>query len=187
MNIFSGYFSQGQRGERIKERWLKTFTEIISKLPVSPDELALYKRFVTIEWVEKIYSYLEEGSRKSKIRISSNPTFIVIDQKRFYGFQYFIHEAIEISLLDKKMEKPESHARALIMEYELLEQLADSFGCRASAGTLFHVHPCFSGDERKDTKLNDEKILLETLRKTFTAVPSEIKNAEEFFEKVEKL
>lgn len=178
------WFFSERKAEETQERWLNKFAEIIAKLKEKSAKLSSYEKFIDIEWIKRVYSYLEEGGRKCGNHISNSPTFKVINEQRFYAFQYFLHEVFEICFLENETGAQESHAKALLAEYQFLEQVADSFGYKIFRDTLFSIHPYFSKGDKELTINNDIKAL-NAIGVNILCILSEVKEARNFFQDVE--
>lgn len=186
VQVIKEVFSESERAKRNQKAWLDKFKEIITKLKEKSIEVEICEKVTTPEWVEKVYSYIEQGSHERGINISDNPTFMRINTERFYALQYFLHEVFELLLKENGEVNDEAHAKAIIAEYQFLESIAEALGYKMSSGTLFCIHPLFQDEERKLTKNNDKE-LLGKIGMEFHCVPSEVTDARNFFKEMEKL
>ncbi len=186
VQVIKEVFSESERAKRKQEAWLNKFNEIITKLKDKSVKVGICDKVVTPEWVEKVYSYLKQGSRESWINISDNQTFIRINTERFYALQYFLHEVFEILLKENGEGNDESHAKSLVAEYQFLESIAKASGYKTSSGTLFNIHPLFSSGDGLHARYNDIK-LLNKIGMKFRCVSSEINEAQKFFKELGRL
>lgn len=175
-----------------KEKWLCKLTRIVNSLKERSVDVGIIELIITDEWIVKVCSYLCRDEQSFNV---------INNEQGFIAFQYFIHEVFEIKFLESiglnpfdrdnlnknhKANYNWCHAKALEAEYLFLTMFAESFGYSISFGTIFEKHPFFSTEERQQSKENDRE-KLHKIGININSIQSELKDAEEFFCKMEDL
>lgn len=169
-----------------RSRKIGILSEVMEKLESEGVDVAPYWKYITPLWWEKVETYLTPHESTSDIIRS-------IRTNKFFAFEYFLHECIEISYyedrgipINKKSNNP-GHIEALRKEYQLLLAIAKSFKYKVSIGALVDKHPILSAG----TKGNDKNLLRDVGKdldystiegQDTTKFYETLKNFEKFFE-----